>query len=192
MREKYVDFKDWLQYMMYRSDGVPAAHPSFAIVAMNHKMKNQLQGQGQYALNTSGMDPNLTGEKLIEMWDDEKSGRKELFNRLHRFTSNVTGTDGYWLSKRFTFRSTIFWNKYIRNRNISLFHTGSVAEFHEPWLRILLYSYVKHLNSPIITEEYAEQSLNDVDVNHDIGFLYCFFQCIILPLVLANQPCSLS
>ena len=42
-----------------------------------------------------------------------------------------------------------------------MFHTGSVAEFHEPWLRYLLYQYVKKLDHPSITEEEVKNSLTD-------------------------------
>ena len=80
VREVTVNYKDWLQFMMFQSDGVPASHPTFSLVALNHKMKSQLQTQGHYVLNTSNMDPNITGEELLDMWNDKQSGRKELFN----------------------------------------------------------------------------------------------------------------
>ena len=36
-REKHVDFNEWIEYQMWRSDGAPAAHPTFALVLLNHK-----------------------------------------------------------------------------------------------------------------------------------------------------------
>ena len=42
-----------------------------------------------------------------------------------------------------------------------MFHTGNVAEFHEPWLRYLLYQYVKKLDHPLLTEEEVKNSLTD-------------------------------
>ena len=96
---KKVDFKSWAEYMMFRSDGVPAAHPTFSLVVLNHKIKTQLQTQGQYVLNVSGLDPNMPVEELIKNWDDPKSGRRDLFSRLNHYSSNVVGTDFYWNSQ---------------------------------------------------------------------------------------------
>ena len=116
VRDKHVNLKDWIQYLMFRSDGVPAAHPTFALVLHNHKIKQQLQGQGQYVLNTSGLDPNMNGREFVEMWDDKNSGRKELLDRLHMHTSNVPGTDAYWKAERHLDCSenrSQFFNHYI-------------------------------------------------------------------------------
>ena len=39
MRSKSVDFNSWLELQMWRSDGAPAAHGTFALVAINLKLK---------------------------------------------------------------------------------------------------------------------------------------------------------
>ena len=63
-RDKPVDPNKWYEHQMWRSDGAPAAHPTFALVAYNHKMKNQLRGQARYAVSISGIDPNITCEEI--------------------------------------------------------------------------------------------------------------------------------
>lgn len=161
VRDTTVDFNNWMNFMMFRSDGIPASHPTFSLVTHNHKMKKQLQGQGRHVLNTSNMDPNLTAEKLVEMWDDKKSGRQELFNRLHTHCSNIGSTKSYWLAQRFAFKSTVFYRSYIKDEELSYFHTGSVAEFHEPWLRLIIYQYLCQLDNPTIKESDVESILSD-------------------------------
>ena len=161
IRDKSVKLKDWLEFLMYCSDGVPAAHPTFSLVAWNHKLKQQLQGQGHYTLNTSGLDPNMLGDQFLKMWEDPKAGPTELMSRLHQTSSNVQGTNAYWVAKRFEFKAISFNKSFIHNQQPSLFHTGSVAEFHEPHLRILLYQYIKMLNNPLITEEMIQGCLSD-------------------------------
>ena len=47
-RDKNVDFNSWLALQTWRSDGEPAAHSTFALVAMNLKMKTALVKQGLY------------------------------------------------------------------------------------------------------------------------------------------------
>jgi hypothetical protein len=45
-RDNTVKTKLWYEYMMWRSDGRPAAHPTFDLILYNHNIKNQLQQQG--------------------------------------------------------------------------------------------------------------------------------------------------
>ena len=161
VRDTTVRFNDWTKFMMFRSDAIPVSHPTFSLVVHNHKMKKQLQGLGRHVLNTSNMDPNITAEKLVDMWDDNTSGRKDLFNRLHTHSSNVAGTKSYWLAQRFSFKSTVFYRSYIKDEELSYFHTGSVAEFHEPWLRLLIYQYMCQLDNPTTKESDVEHILSD-------------------------------
>ena len=45
-QEKPVSINKWYEYQMWRSDGIPASHPTFSIVLYNHKVKSSLQKQG--------------------------------------------------------------------------------------------------------------------------------------------------
>ena len=102
------------------------------------------------------------------MWDDKKSGRKQLFDRLNQHSGNVPGTDSYWRAKKQCFQNICFYKSYIDNEELSLFHTGSVAEFHEPWLRILLYQYMQTLKNPGISIHERNQCITDEKIYSNV------------------------
>ena len=56
---------------MWRSDGMPASHPTFSIVTYNHKIRHLLQGQGRHALNMSGLDPNMKAHDFLRMRNED-------------------------------------------------------------------------------------------------------------------------
>ena len=66
MRSKSVDFNSWLELQMWRSDGAPAAHGTFGLIAINLKLKKGLMQQGHYALNTSGIDVSTTAQEVLQ------------------------------------------------------------------------------------------------------------------------------
>ena len=51
-RERNIAFNDWLQHQSWRHDGVPAAHPTFDSVTLNHKRKFALQSQARVVINS--------------------------------------------------------------------------------------------------------------------------------------------
>jgi hypothetical protein len=142
IREKPVTFNAWVEHMVWRSDGKPASHPTFALVLNNHKMKSQLQRQGQYVANTSDFDLAKTIQDFRDAPNKEHQQVKEAIHRLVKTTKvvsgNIVGTPQYWKSKFHEFRAKTFFNSYIKGNDISVFHTGSLAEFHEFFLRRLL------------------------------------------------------
>ena len=71
MRSKNVDFSSWLELQMWRSDGSPAAHGTFALIAINLKLKKGLLQQGHYALNTSGIDVSTTAQEILQAGDED-------------------------------------------------------------------------------------------------------------------------
>ena len=71
MRSKSVDFNSWLELQMWRSDGSPAAHGTFALIAINLKLKKGLLQQGHYALNTSGIDVSTTAQEILQAGDED-------------------------------------------------------------------------------------------------------------------------
>ena len=75
------------------------------------------------------------------------------------FTSNVAGTDPYWHLTRFEMKAIDFYQQYIEDNQLSIFHTGSLAEYHEPALRKLLSKYVRELDGTSDAE--AQQILDD-------------------------------
>lgn len=87
-RDKPIKMTDWYQYMMWRSDGVPASHPTFSLVLYNHKVKCQVQQQGRYVVNTSQMDPTTTVSEIRNAaTDDEvRVQTEEILKRAHIHT----------------------------------------------------------------------------------------------------------
>ena len=82
-RDKDVDFNSWLALQTWRSDGEPAAHSTFGLIAVNLKMKTALVKQGLYCLNTSGMDLATTAEDIKNSVDNDELQQqiKELVKR---------------------------------------------------------------------------------------------------------------
>lgn len=161
MREKDVPIQKWYNYTMWRSDGIPASHPTFSLILYNHKMRNSLQSQGRFTINTSDFDPTTTLDSIrnASRDDDLTTATEALLKRAHMHASNIPGTTPYWRSTRHEFKAINFFNSYINKKEVSLFHTGSLAEYHEYPLRHLLYKYTSALSH--VSDEYSESILSD-------------------------------
>ena len=85
MRSKSVDFNSWLELQMWRSDGAPAAHGTFALIAVNLKLKKGLLQQGHYALNTSGIDVSTTAQEILQAADEDVL-QKQMTELIKRYT----------------------------------------------------------------------------------------------------------
>ena len=158
IRERNVNQNDWMEYLMWRSDGVPASHPTFSLVLYNHKIRNQLHKLGSVCLNTEDLDPNYTVEELKLLWEND-GNRKNLQRKLFTYASNVPGTKPYWVAKCHEFKSTSFFHSYINQMHPTIFHTGTIAEYHDSWLRNLLSQYVSSINGNSVTD--GQKVLND-------------------------------
>ena len=158
-REKSLSINKWYEQQMWRSDGVPASHLTFSIVLYNHKTKSSLQKQGQNVINIANANPSVTVKDIKNAkGDDElKKQTEALFKRAHLHASNVPGTQSYWRATRFEFKAANFYNLYINKREVSLFHTGSLAEFHKLLLRYLLHKYTKKLTG--LTDGYSKKTI---------------------------------
>ena len=117
-RDKSVSINKWYEYLIWRSDGVPAAHPTFALVLHNHKIKNTLQKQGQYVVNTSDIDPNILIQDIKNAKQDSeiKLATDKLLKQAHIHAGNVPGTASYYKSTRFKFKATKIYNSYINKK----------------------------------------------------------------------------
>ena len=135
---------------MWRSDGVPAKHPTLALTLLSVKMRMLLQKAGTYVVNTEGIDIDTTCEdlKTAAPGDDLSKQVKELLARAHTYTSNVPGTKSYWESQFHSFRATSVHRSHIEKDAPAFFHTGSIAEYHDYGLRMLLQKYVNCLSNP--------------------------------------------
>jgi hypothetical protein len=149
-RDKSVNKIQWYEFLLWRSDGRPAGHPTFSLVLNNHKVKNYLQGQGQYLVNTSDLDPTTT-INAIRTATDEDTVRKlteKLLEKAHVHSGNQPGTPAYMKSTFHEFEALTFYKQYILRLDLDVFLTGSLAEFHEYYLRLLLAKYVAQLSPP--------------------------------------------
>ena len=163
-RDKAITFSQWSQYLMWRSDGVPPSHPTFALVLRNHKIKCQLQQQGYYVVNTSGFDTTTTLETIRNAQangDDHTVANQiqEIVKKCHIHSGNIPGTPAYWKSTFYEFMANAFYQEYMLGKNITMFHTGSQAEFHDPFLRNLLSKYVQVISPP--GDTFAAEILED-------------------------------
>ena len=73
-------------------------------------------------------------------------------NRCDTVTQNVPGTDSYWRSAFYEFESSSLQQSHGYQRTPKLFHTGSMAEYHEYDLRCCLATYVLTLSNRSIED----------------------------------------
>ena len=84
---------------MWRSDGAPAAHGTFALIAVNLKLKKGLLQQGHYALNTSGIDVSTTAQEILQAGDEDVL-QKQMTDLIKRYA--YPSCCGYVTSTRIT------------------------------------------------------------------------------------------
>eukprot|EP00984_Skeletonema_dohrnii_P031047 scaffold23084_cov153-Skeletonema_dohrnii-CCMP3373.AAC.2 len=168
LRDKIVNRNQWYEHMMWRSDGRPAAHPTFGLVLYNHKVKNYLQRQGQFLINTSDFDPTTTIEQIKEATDEDtiRSLTQKLLEKALVHSGNQPGTSAYQKATYHEFIAHSFFQQYICGNGIDVFLTGSLAEFHEHYLRVLLAKYVAQL-SPSPPDLDPESILTDDNIFSD-------------------------
>eukprot|EP00957_Ditylum_brightwellii_P033448 2534586-Ditylum_brightwellii.AAC.1 len=99
-------------------------HPTLCLVLHNHKKRKVLQGQGCVALRSEDIDCEMTAEEFLEKWNKGES-QKKLKKKLLLYSSNVAD---------------------YRNGSLGfIFHTTSMPEYHDPYLRLIMASYVREL-----------------------------------------------
>ena len=160
-REKKVTMKQWMHHQSWRSDGVPSAHPTWSIVLYSYKIQTALQQQGSYSMSTAEIDPSTTLQEISAPTSEAslKKAVSVLLKNARMHSSNIPGTTPYWHTTRYEMKAIHFYNSYINDEHLSIFHTGSLAEYHEPALRQMLYNYTRKLDNK--TEEEAREILDD-------------------------------
>ena len=63
----------WIEYLIWRSDGLPINHPTFKLVVDNHKVRNQLHILGSVCLNTEKINPYTTVHYLKYLWSNDNN-----------------------------------------------------------------------------------------------------------------------
>ena len=83
---------------MWRSDGIPASHPTFSLVLYNHKIRDSLHKQGRFVLNSSDIDLNTTLDEIRNTNDGAPLDNviKKLEKNIHTYSSNIPCTPAYW------------------------------------------------------------------------------------------------
>jgi hypothetical protein len=61
---------------------------------------------------------------------------------LNNYAANIKGTDQYWGSVLRKWQATSLFLSYVHDLEPTVFWTGSIAEYHDPFLRRLLSKYV--------------------------------------------------
>ena len=89
------------------------------------------------------MDPSATIYKIRDaICDDDITIKTEkLLNTSHIHASNIPETVTYWKITCREFKSINFYNSYVKKQEVSIFHTGSLAEYHKYDLRNSLSLY---------------------------------------------------
>lgn len=157
LREIGVSPHEWAKYIMWVNHGRAARHPIFPLVLSNELFRRSVYSQARVSLSLNAdFDPNDPVEKLVkeDLCDVKKA--KDLATRVNHHVGNVPGTDQYFKSVKNKFTATHFHHGYTNNLPLSAFHTGSLAEFHDPFLRHLLSSY-----SSLICGEGTQDILNN-------------------------------
>lgn len=148
IRDWHVKYREYVEYQTWHSDGRVAKHPTASLVMFNLITKNRCYEQGQYVVNTSDLDAATTVQELRDAPNDGavKAVMDKIIDKAHIHTGSVMCTPQYWRNVFSKFEATTFWHSYIKQRELTVFTTGSLAEYHDFHLRHLLYKYKKALS----------------------------------------------
>ena len=116
------NFGKWCEYMMWRSDGAPARHATFSLVAYNNKLRTALSKQATFVYNTGDTDPNTTMQEIIDAEEENRQLRKyvdKMAEKKHIHLGNIPGTQQYMKSTYHEFEATAFititWNSKLQD-----------------------------------------------------------------------------
>jgi hypothetical protein len=146
-RDRKVPVAEWAKWMMWTSNGRVAKHPFFALVLLNSELtRTSLQSQGRATLARNAIPGDMTIEAFREQWKTKK-GKQSIRNALNYGAGNVHGTSQYWGNANRQLKATALYHEYVNQLQMRYFHTQSNAEFHDPFLCLLLYRYVRQIES---------------------------------------------
>jgi hypothetical protein len=146
VRDQTPTLIEWGEYMMWRNDGAPPRHPTFALILNAEISQTQLREQGRVFLSRMDISPTMSLLDFQESYKDPVKKRK-YHEQLQHAAGNVRGTDQYWKSIRNKFKAAIFYLQYVKKIQMRYFITGSQAEFHDPFLRLVLSKYVAEVEN---------------------------------------------
>jgi hypothetical protein len=141
LRDQTPTLAQWGEWMMWRNDGGPARHPTFALILNAELTQTSLLAQGGVFLARQDIPSTMSLEQFQDAYKDKKK-RRAFHDNLQHAAGNVRGTDQYWKGVRNKFKAAIFYMQYVKKKEFRYFITGSQAEYHDPFLRRLLSKYV--------------------------------------------------
>ena len=82
------------------------------------------------------MDPSNTIATIFDdIGDDDITIKNEkILKPDHINASNIPGTLSYWKITHNEFKAINFYNSYVKKQEVSIFRTGSLAEYHKYYL----------------------------------------------------------
>ena len=115
LRQRIVTLSEWGKYCMWRSDGRPAEHPTFALVLHGVTSQGQLHGQGQAYVKRANVPVGMTLKEFAEEWGNVAK-RKKFRDGLMHSLQNVRGTDQYWKNKYMEFTAGDYYLSYVKKK----------------------------------------------------------------------------
>jgi hypothetical protein len=155
--DRKVPVAEWAKWMMWTSNGRAAKHSFFALVLNSELLtRTRLQSQGRVTLAHNAIPGDMTIKAFREQWKTKK-GKQSIHNALNYGVGNVCRTSQYWGNANRQLKATAFYHEYLNQLQMRYFHTQSNAEFQDPFLHLVLYTYVRQIES----EECAVEILED-------------------------------
>ena len=139
--DKKVTFSEWAEWVLWSSNGSHTSHPTFGLVINSELMRSGLFKQGRVALSKNEIPGNTTVESFKQHWGADE-GKKKFRKSLNYHVGNVRSTDQYWTARNREFRNFAHHMMYKNKTPMRLFVTSSLAEYHDPFLRRLLFKYI--------------------------------------------------
>lgn len=176
IRERSVNWDDWANWLMWSSDGFAASHPTLALVILNDVNRRRLHQQGSVAIS---LDDSMDATTTAEDWLGRiRADRDKLKQSLNYFAGNVRGTDQYWNGVLKSFQATAHYQSYVKAKEMNVFHTGSLAEYHDPFLRELLSKYVATIDSQAAGQQVIDDDATFQNAVRDYKHVVThFFAC---------------
>ena len=124
LKQKDISYNDWASWCIWSLDGRAARHPTFELVLNSDIFKRQLMSQVFVSLRIPHqINPNTTVRDFVreEMSDPVRS--RKFSDNVNHYVLNVCGTDQYFSKIRNQFRASNFYNTYLKQMSLSIFHT---------------------------------------------------------------------
>lgn len=119
-REINIKQNDWMEQLIWRSDGVHSSDPIFTLVIYKHKVCKQLHNLSSVCFNILNSDSNTTINylKIVQSNSDDHNF---LQMKLFTFAFTISETKPYWLVKYQEFNFTSIFKFHINKMYSAIF-----------------------------------------------------------------------